>query len=288
MNESEVSVPLSVRLRFGHAAVQHLADEIGVDLLHIKGVAVDPSLRSYASGTDVDVLIRPGDVDLFHRVMLEHGWRVHTTFELGSPFGHAQTYSHDVWGFMDAHRFFPGIRLDPAKAFQRLWSDRRSLDLAGIACSVPSVPAQALLLILNAARSPAAGWMDVRSAWTEASPERRADIEQLVAQLDAPVAFAVVTGGFERYRRERDYRLWRVVSRGGSRSAEWWARVWAAPDFRAAVRIAARAPLVNIEHLALRLGRRPTRRDIAVEFVSRPARAFREWRHAVARRRPAP
>ena len=38
MNESEVSVPLSVRRRFGHAAVQHLADEIGVGVLRIGGV----------------------------------------------------------------------------------------------------------------------------------------------------------------------------------------------------------------------------------------------------------
>ena len=45
MNETQVSVPLSVRLRFGHAAVQRLAEQIGVDLLHIKGVAVDRELR---------------------------------------------------------------------------------------------------------------------------------------------------------------------------------------------------------------------------------------------------
>ena len=50
MSESQVSVPLPVRLRFGHAAVQYLAEEIGVDLLHIKGAAVDPSLRPTTLG----------------------------------------------------------------------------------------------------------------------------------------------------------------------------------------------------------------------------------------------
>ena len=43
MSESQVSVPLPVRLRFGHAALQHVADGIAVDVLHIKGAAVDPT-----------------------------------------------------------------------------------------------------------------------------------------------------------------------------------------------------------------------------------------------------
>ena len=65
---------------------------------------------------------------------------------------------------------------------------------------------------------------------------------------------------------QRDYRLWKVVSQGGSRSEEWWARVRAAPNLGAALQVAARAPLVNVDHLAHRLGRRPTRREIVVEF----------------------
>ena len=63
VDESRVSIPLSVRLRFGNAAVQVLADEIGVDLLHIKGATVDPSLRPVErTGTDVDVIVRPAQV----------------------------------------------------------------------------------------------------------------------------------------------------------------------------------------------------------------------------------
>ena len=36
------------------------------------------------------------------------------------------------------------------------------------------------------------------------------------------------------------------------------------------MRVIARAPLVNIDHLAHRLGRRPTRREVVVEFFARP------------------
>lgn len=285
MNGSQVDVPLSVRLRFGHAAVQYLADTVGVDLLHIKGAAVDPSLRPASSGgSDVDVLVRPEHVDRLDRALRQHGWRLFSTFEFGSPFGHAQTYLHDAWGYIDIHRYFPGIRLEPARAFERLWADRHEIEIAGVGCQVPSVPAQSLLLILNAARSSGGNGWDVPFAWGDAPEERRAEIMQLVGEFDAPVAFAASVGGLDAYRRERDYRLWKVVSRGGTRSEEWWARVRAAPSISEAVRIAARAPLVNVEHLAYRLGRRPSRREIAVEFVARPVRAAGEaWRTLVHR-----
>ena len=53
---------------------------------------------------------------------------------------------------------------------------------------------------------------------------------------------------------------------------EWVARVWAAPTPGAAIRLALRAPLVNTEHLAHRIGRKPTRLEVLREFVARPYR----------------
>ena len=285
MNESQVEVPLSVRLRFGHAAVQQLADEVGVDLLHIKGAAIDPSLRpAELRGTDVDVLVRPDHVARLDEAIRSHGWRLYTTFASGSPFGHAQTYTHHVWGFLDLHRFFPGIRITPGAAFDRLWADGSTVQIAGVGCRVPSVPAQSVLLILNAARAGKTRGDDLAVVWEAAPDDRRAQIRSLVDELDADVAFAAAIGGLEHYRHERDYRLWKVVSEGGPRSAEWWARVRAAPNLSQALRIAARAGLVNVDHLTHRLGRRPTGVEIAVEFLDRPARAIGEaWRGMLGR-----
>ena len=289
MNESQVTVPLPVRLRFGHAAVQRLAEKVGVDLLHIKGAAVDPMLRpgNYA-GSDVDVLVRPAHVSALDQAMREHGWRLYSTFEYGSPFGHAQTYVHDAWGYIDLHRFFPGIRLEPERAFDLFWSNRHETEIAGVGCPVPGVTAQAVLLLLNAARAPRQARSDVSAAWRQASDEQRTEIERLVSRLHAEVAFAAATGGLERHVDARDYRLWKVASEGGSRSEEWWARIRAAPSVWAGLRIAARAPLVNVDHLAHRLDRTPTRGDIVLEFLRRPIRAVREatratWRKAVRR-----
>ena len=285
MDESQVSVPLPVRLRFGHAAVQRLADGIGVDLLHIKGAAVDPSLRpgGYA-GSDVDVLVRPAHVARLDRAMRQRGWRLYSTFEYGSPFGHAQTYIHDAWGYIDLHRFFPGIRLEPERAFDVFWSDKHEVDIGAVGCHVPGVTAQAVLLVLNAARAPRQARSDVSAAWRTASDEQRREIERLVSRLHAEVAFAAATGGLERHVAARDYRLWKVVSEGGSRSEEWWARIRAAPSVWAGLRIAARAPLVNVDHLAHRLGRTPTRRDIVLEFLRRPVRAVREAARGMRRK----
>ena len=119
--EAEVGVPFGVRLRLSHACVQSLAEDLGVDLLHIKGDAVSPTIRDVRrGGTDVDVMIRPESVSAFDHALRRNGWALYSSFVHGSPFGHAQTYLHPEWGYLDLHRFFPGIDLEPSRAFARL------------------------------------------------------------------------------------------------------------------------------------------------------------------------
>ena len=65
-----------------------------------------------------------GHVAALDRALRARGWRVYSTFVYGSPFGHAQTYLHDAWGYLDLHRWFPGIRAAPEAAFERMWADR--------------------------------------------------------------------------------------------------------------------------------------------------------------------
>ena len=121
-SEEEALVPLAVRLHLGRAAIQTVAGRAAVDVLHIKGDAVDETLRPGGqAGTDIDILVRPAHVPVLDSALRSHGWTVYSTFENGSPFGHAQTYAHDVWGYLDLHRLFPGIGLDPAIAFERFW-----------------------------------------------------------------------------------------------------------------------------------------------------------------------
>ncbi len=277
MTSAGGSIETRVRPSFAHAALQHLADGCGADLLHVKGVAIDRSLTTPDRvGTDADVLVRPDHVDRLLDTLTANHWTVHTTFATGSPFGHAATLVHDQWGFADVHRLFPGITAEPTVAFERLWRDRGTKEIAGIECAVPSLTGQTLILVLNAARSSPHGAADLETAWEAAPPERQRAVRDLVAELGAEVAFAAATGDLERYRGARGYDLWRVTTQGGTRFEEWLARVKAAPTVGEALRLALRAPLVNTDHLAVMLGRPPTRMDVVREFFARPLRGVRE------------
>jgi hypothetical protein len=141
---------------------------------------------------------------------------------------------------------------------------------------VPSVPAQSAILILNAARARPGSSYDVRRLWTDASPEAASAIESEIDALDARLAWDAAVGDLERHRGDREYRLWRAVSRGGTRAEEWWGRVLAQPTTATRAAMIARLLLVNVEHLAHRLGHAPRKREIVAEFFARPLRGLRE------------
>ena len=276
-------IPPSIRVELAHAAVCVLARRAGVDLLVVKGPGMDPlvGVKGRASG-DVDVLVRPNQVGRFLDLAKAHGWWARDRFETGSPFGHSMTLFHPTWGDLDVHRLIPGIGVDPRDAFDLFWASRIEVTMGGQPCPHPQPAAQAVVLVLHAARSegsPRAG-QDVVHAWTDAPSEQQAAILALVDRLDAHVAWAAGTGDLEAFRGDSSYRLWAVASRGGGRLEEWRARVEAERSWRAKAMIALRAPLVNTDHLAMLLGHRPTRTEVLVEFVDR----FRRGAVEMARR----
>ena len=272
-------VPLEARIQIGHATLQWVAEAHGIRLLHIKGAALDDRISwPGRTGNDVDVLVPAADADRMVEALQACGWRLVNSFRYSSAFEHAATLRHDELGWADVHRFFPGINRDADGAFDVLWADRGSITLGGFGCAVPSLPAQILVLVLHAARSPGSGRAprDIASSWGAADVRTKEAVSALVHHLEAEVGFAAGVGGLDAYRDRADYDLWRVVSQGGTRVAEWRARVKAAPDRRSAMALVLRAPVVNTEHLAMVLGRPPTRREILVEFLARPLRGLRE------------
>jgi hypothetical protein len=285
MVATQAEVPARVRLELAHAQLQWVASSLGVRLLHIKGVALDPRLSwPGRTGSDVDVLVPAADAERMVGGLEDTGWRLVNTFRNSSAFEHAATLWHEELGWADVHRYFPGINRDPGEAFDVLWGSRTSAPLGGFDCAVPSLSAQILVLVLHAARSPASGRapMDIATSWGAADPATRAEVLALVHALRAEVGFAAAVGGLDAYQDERDHDLWQVVSSGGTRVEEWRARIKAASTRRAALTLALRAPLVNTEHLAMVLGRTPSLREVVVEFFARPLRGLRETR---ARRR---
>lgn len=272
-------VPLQARIRIGHANLQWVAEAHGIRMLHIKGAALDERISwPGRSGSDVDVLVPAADADRMVEALRATGWRLANSFRYSSAFEHAATLRHDELGWADVHRYFPGINRDADEAFDVLWADRGSTTLGGFGCAVPSLPAQILVLVLHAARSPGSGHapMDIASSWGAADAETTRAVRELVLDLEAEVGFAAGVGGLDAFRDRRDYDLWRVVSQGGTRIAEWRARVKAAPNRRRAVALLLRAPVVNTEHLAMVLDRPPTRREVVIEFFARPIRGLGE------------
>jgi len=274
-------VPLGVRVQLGHAAVQSVVDAAGARALHVKGYALDDSLRWEGRvGSDVDVLVHPADVPAVLAGLAGAGWHQQTDFETGSAFEHATTWVHDDFGYVDVHRFYPGLGDDPARAFDAVWAERAVVELGGVPCPVPSVDAQALMVLLHAGRSRPSPRTrrDIAHVWESAEPARQESVRRLVDRLDAHLGFAAAVGDLDAYRGRPDYELWRVSLRGGTRIQEWLARVRAAGSLRARVRLMLRAPLVNTEHLAVVLNREPTRAEVVHEFFVRGRRALaEEW-----------
>ena len=282
------AVPLDVRIGFAHASTQWVADRCGADVLHVKGAALDPTLVPGRAYTDADVLARPEHVRTLLDALGHHGWQLINSFAYGSSFEHSATLRHKDFGLLDLHRLYPGAGPTPSAAFDALWAERGTTVLGGVECTVPSRDAQALLLLLHAARGGGdpKSLHDIESVWTSAAADTKARILDWRDRLDAGLAFAVISGTLDDHRQDPAYDLWRVAAQGGTRLEEWRARWRAASGVRAKLAVAARSVLVNVEHLTIVRGRPVTRREVVVEFFRRPARGLREQ---VARaRRPSP
>jgi hypothetical protein len=273
----ETTIPLSVRIELCRAGLQVIADGLGIRMLHIKGATVDASIRPDArEGSDVDVIVDPRRVAEMHRALLAHGWTVYSTFDEGSPFGHAQTYWHPDWGYIDLHRRFPGIGLADPDAFDVLAREASGGSAAGLDLEVPGIAAQGVLFLLNAARGSQHDRDGALAFRRGLVAEQLRLLDELVRELHAEVAASVVTGELENWRGHRDHLLWRAISEGGTRSQEWWGRVRAARSPREAMQVLLRAPRVNRSRLAHQLGRTPTWRDLVMAAVRRGTRALRE------------
>ena len=282
-------VPLTVRIKMAHAQLQWVADVEGVPLLHIKGTALDDVLKAPGrEGSDADILVHPSSAERFCTALQRYGWKLGTRFTTGSSFEHAATLRHEELGWADVHRHYPGFGVPAEEAFEVLWRERHTVSIAGRACDVPSVAAQALILVLHAARSPHSNWasVDLQYAWSTADPGQREEVLDLVDRLDAHVGFAAATGRLESYRSHPDYLLWKVASQGGTRLEEWRARLRATPGVRHKALLVARAPLVNRDHLATVLWREPTRTEMVTEFFARPLRGIRDETRAWRQRHP--
>lgn len=273
-----LQVPTAVRLRLAHGCLEHHARTAGARILHIKGEALHPVLSAGRPGsTDCDVLVAPADVAAFTRVLEAAGWEQITTFPHGSVFGHAAAFHHQLWGTVDVHRWFPGMHRDPAHSFERLWSDHEVTDLGGIDCAVPALLHQRLLLLVHAARESAGkSARDVEAAWGALDDAGRQDIVALAHDLGAEVPLGLVTGQEGLVTGGPDEHLWRALDADADPTAVWRARLRDSRGVLGRGRVLAQAMHVNHDHLSLRLGHAPSRRELRREWWSRWGRLAKD------------
>ncbi|PKH37673.1 Uncharacterised nucleotidyltransferase [Nocardioides alpinus] len=280
--EAERMAPIAARVHLAHAVVQKLAENHGIDLLHLKGPAVLPGLRAEGRhSSDVDVLVRPGHLFRLIGALESVGWEQRTTFATGSVFAHAANWWHDDWGWVDVHVSWPGVTLDAEDAFDVLARGAVQRSIAHRDCPVPGRTAQRLILVLHSARS--GGTADVDLAWEQAAPEEQDHVRRLAAELGADVALAAGIGELELHRNDPTYALWHHFVHGGSRWHEWRARMAAAQGARAKAELLTSAMRVNRDHLRMELGRPPTRQEVRARQVKRVRRAVGELSERVRR-----
>jgi len=279
---STAEIPLSARVHLSHAAVETLALDVGVDLLHIKGPALLPDLRPVDRGSaDVDVLVAPGHLARFERALAHHGWERHTSYASGSAFQHAANWFHDNWGYLDVHARWPGPRAQPEEVFAAFAAGGHRQEIAHVACRVPNRSAQILILVLHAARSHGFS-TDLDLAWNRISQEDRDAVRALADALQARTAFAAGIGELDSVAADRTTELWRYYSHeAGSRLGEWRARWRAAETLRERRDVITSALVVNRDHLRMELGHVPSRRELAARQWQRVRVLSREAAGAV-------
>ncbi len=276
------AAPIAARVHLAHAVVQKLADDAGIDLLHLKGPAVLPGLRAEGRhSSDVDVLVRPSHLSRLVAAVESVGFEQRTGFATGSVFAHAANWWHDDWGWVDVHVSWPGVTVDAEQAFDVLARDRVVRPIAHRDCHVPDRTAQRLILVLHSARS--GGTADLDHAWSGAEPHEQDAVRALAAELHAEVALAAGIGELELHRGDPTYLLWRHVTQGGSRLDEWRARLAAATTVRAKAELLTAAMRVNRDHLRMELGRAPTRTEVRARQRLRVRRAVTELSSRVRR-----
>ncbi|GAA2168157.1 putative nucleotidyltransferase-like protein [Humibacillus xanthopallidus] len=271
------TIPVRLRVHLAHATVQAIAEEVGADILHIKGPAVDPALRPEGrASADADVLVHPAHLKRLLAGLERHGWQQVTTLRSGGLVEHSTNWYHGELGQVDVHLRFPGIQVTPEQAFDLLWKDRGVQEVAHRACVVPRLAAQRLVLLLHAARDMRSYADDVTAAWTNASGSEREEVRALARQFDAEVALAAATGQLEGCRDRPEYELWRLYA-DGMMTTSGFRRMRAEIKARPAgyrmvhVRVIAYAvsAVVRVpQRLTVQLARKPTMSEIRAGYVA--------------------
>lgn len=151
-------LPLQAAVVLAHALVAHVADELGLRVIFLKGpIATRQGLRdqSYVSG-DVDALCEVGQEHRLIDALAARGWYERPESEAHARFvTHSVTLCHAEWPCdIDVHTSFPGFLAPPATVFEALWAHREPTELAEVEVQGPDYRTQCVIILLHGLRAP--------------------------------------------------------------------------------------------------------------------------------------
>jgi hypothetical protein len=173
-----------------HAHVAYVLGAAGVRALHIKGPSIalwlyEPGERAWG---DVDVLVSPDEAQRALDALASAGSKDRFAgVGLRTSDDHAVTLLHHPSPDqrateIDVHHRFEGLDADSRVVFEELWRRREPVTLAHTTAWFPDLATRALLVAVNAARTPH-------------SSKARADLARLIGGSDHDDWLAVVALG---------------------------------------------------------------------------------------------
>ncbi|QHC59322.1 nucleotidyltransferase family protein [Rathayibacter sp. VKM Ac-2760] len=264
-------LPLDAAVGLVHALVDELSRSTGIRALFIKGPIADAHrIRRPHPSSDADVLVDPSDAGRLLALLAERGWSVRPGSAAHRALvTHSVTLLHPSWPCdIDVHTSWPGFFVDPQRAFEVLWRTRCEIEVAGVPVRASGVEAAVLVSALHSLRAlyqqRSAAELDELVAAVAARGREEAvaalagelgclePIAPFLARIGADVALPV--------RPSREYALWRLRTRGLSRTGDWLLALAEAPTLATRLRLLRRALL-------------PAGRDLAIDHPLAPRTA---------------
>lgn len=152
-----VALPMADGILLGYALVADILRRNRARGLFIKGPAlVALGIAKKRVSTDVDVLTAPGDFEFLISELESRGWEARPTSYAPRFFPiHSVSLFHPNWPCdIDVHRHYPGVFVDPAIAFERLWDERATVQVGGNSLFAAGPVGMSLVVALHAARDP--------------------------------------------------------------------------------------------------------------------------------------
>ena len=133
-----------------YALVANVALKNGIQAVFIKGPILHrQGLRERVHSGDIDVWVPAGQQHELLRHLRAWGW-TEIPFDFAEEMYHSTTLEPNIWGCeIDIHFRYPGIGVSPKDAFNELVRNSEMAEFAGVACSVPTVAANAVIYALH-------------------------------------------------------------------------------------------------------------------------------------------